>query len=74
MANLDEVVNAAADVMRCRSGLRVCEESMERLFKERRVHQDNLRDAEDKLRATLDQPPEVTKVVAIRRGKKKGKR
>lgn len=68
MANLDEVVNAAADVMRCRSGLRSCEESMELLFRERRVHQDNLRESEDKLRATLDTP----KVAAIR--KKKGKR
>jgi hypothetical protein len=51
--NLDAIIDAAAEVMRCRSALKSSEEAMERLFKDRRVHQDNLRAAEDKLRATF---------------------
>jgi hypothetical protein len=53
MANLDEVINAAANVMRCRAGLRTCEEASEHLFKERRVHLDKLKMAEDQLRAVM---------------------
>jgi hypothetical protein len=56
MANLDEVVNAASDVIRCRAALKVCQESIERLFKERHTHQDNLKTAEDKLHAVCAPP------------------
>ena len=56
MANLDEVVNAATDVIRCRGALASCKEQLERLFKERHVHQDNLELAEKKLRAVCEPP------------------
>ena len=64
MPNLDQVIDAAATVMRCRGALKSCEEEMQRQFENRRVHQDNLTKAEKNLFAAM----EVKKTI------KKGKR
>jgi len=68
MPNLDQVIDAAATVMRCRGALKSCEEEMKRQFDARRVHQDNLTAAEKSLFAAM----EVKKGGAV--AKKKGKR